>query len=137
MPRTSSKGTCYLCNGTFSKATMLKHLESHHGQHGKEATTVPTSSPSSQKSQKGKVFQILVEGYRMPEYWVYLEAPAKATLLDLDKLLRNTWLECCGHLSAFTIGDVSYASDAEMVGGSPWDSGDKSMKAKLEQVLEP
>ena len=64
MPRTSSKGTCYLCNSTFSKAAMSKHLETHLG---KEAPTVPTTSPTSQKSQKGKIFRLLVEGYRMPE----------------------------------------------------------------------
>ncbi|HYU76674.1 MAG TPA: hypothetical protein VEL31_28735, partial [Ktedonobacteraceae bacterium] len=99
------------------------------------ATTSPTSTPSLPKSQKGKGFLLLVEGYRMPEYWMYLEAPAQATLGDLDKLLRNTWLECCGHLSAFEIAGVSYSSDAEMASG--WGSGDKSMKIKLDKALEP
>jgi len=71
----------------------------------------------------------------MPEYWMYLEAPAQATLGDLDKLLRKTWLECCGHLSAFEIAGVSYSSDDDMASG--WGSGDKSMKIKVDNVLEP
>jgi len=138
MPRTSSQGTCYLCNSTVSKAAMKKHLEACQGKVVPAATTSPTSptsSPSSPKSQKGKGLVLLVEGYRMPEYWMYLEAPAQATLGDLDKLLRKTWLECCGHLSAFEIAGVSYSSDADMASG--WGSGDKSMKIKVDKVLEP
>src|SRR5438132_13016952 len=113
MTRTSSQGTCYLCNSTASKAAMKKHLEACQGKVVPAATKSPTSSPSSPKSQKGKGFLLLVEGYRMPEYWMYLEAPAQATLGDVDKLLRNTWLECCGHLSAFEIAGVSYSSRSE------------------------
>jgi hypothetical protein len=30
--------------------------------------------------------------------------PAESTLQSLDKFLRKTWLECCGHMSAFRIG---------------------------------
>ena len=33
-----------------------------------------------------------------------------ARLRDLDHFLRETWLECCGHLSAFVIGEVEYYS---------------------------
>ncbi len=96
---------------------MKKHLDACQGKGIPAATTSPTSSLSSPKSQKGKGVLLLVEGYRMPEYWMYLEAPAQATLGDLDKLLRKTWLECCGHLSAFEIAGVSYSSDAEMASG--------------------
>lgn len=132
MPRTASQGTCYLCKSTVSKVAMKKHLELCQGRVVPAASIDPTGS---QKSKGGKGFLLLVEGYRMPEYWMYLEAPAQATLGDLDKLLRNTWLECCGHLSAFEIAGVSYSSDAEMASG--WGSGDKSMKIKLEKALEP
>jgi hypothetical protein len=41
-------------------------------------------------------------------YWLHLEMRGEATLEDLDSYLRAIWLECCGHLSAFTIGDVRY-----------------------------
>ena len=132
MARTSSQGTCYLCKSTVNKVAMKKHLETCQGRVVLAATKSPTSSP---KAQNGMAFLLLVEGYRMPEYWMYLEAPAQATLGDLDKLLRNTWLECCGHLSAFEIAGVSYSSDAEMASG--WGSGDKSMKIKLDKALEP
>jgi hypothetical protein len=44
---------------------------------------------------------------------MHLEIPADATLEGLDQFLRDTWLECCGHLSAFTIGEERYYSYSE------------------------
>lgn len=41
----------------------------------------------------------------------HLGVPACARLFDLDEILTRTWLECCGHLSAFTIGGTTYSSD--------------------------
>jgi hypothetical protein len=64
-------------------------------------------------------------------YWMHLEAPADATLADLDDFLRAAWLECCGHLSAFTIGGVSYASSVD----PDWETDDRSMDVKLSRVL--
>ncbi|MCX8037978.1 MAG: plasmid pRiA4b ORF-3 family protein [Candidatus Sumerlaeia bacterium] len=53
-------------------------------------------------------FLLLIEGLYQPKYWLYLNAPAEATLVDLDVFLRKIWVECCGHLSKFTIGGTSY-----------------------------
>ena len=36
-----------------------------------------------------------------PVYWLHLQAPAVVTFAALDQGLRNIWLKCCGHLSAF------------------------------------
>lgn len=45
-------------------------------------------------------------------YWVYVEARANATLRHLDSFLRNLWLECCGHLSAFYVDRRELAMSA-------------------------
>jgi len=37
------------------------------------------------------------------DFWLHLEMPGKATLEDLDYYLRAIWLECCGHLSQFSL----------------------------------
>jgi hypothetical protein len=37
-------------------------------------------------------------------YWLDLEVGGSATLKALDSYLRAIWLECCGHLSQFSIG---------------------------------
>ena len=45
-------------------------------------------------------------------YWLDLAAPREAKLEQIDKLLRNVWLECCSHLSEFSAGqrEVSMAT---------------------------
>jgi len=37
-------------------------------------------------------------------YWLLIEAKADAKLRQIDALLRQLWLECCGHMSAFHVG---------------------------------
>ncbi len=85
--------------------------------------------------QKSRAFHLVVEGYGLAEYWMHLEAPVSETLKDLDYLLRQTWLECCGgiHLSCFVVGRTVYSS---FTGDDFFDpSDDESMDFKLGQVL--
>ncbi len=114
---------------------MIKHLASCiKGKPGDE------DSSAKKKLKKGKIFHLVVEGRGQPEYWIHIAAPAQAKLTHLDGFLRNIWLECCGHLSAFNIGDVSYssdASDADPFGLDFGDEGDESMDVTLEKVLFP
>src|SRR5712691_3458955 len=104
-----SKGICNFCKGEFEKAKMTQHLK-YCKQRGVEIATEigNTSAP-----QKIKLFHILVEGRYNPQYWMHLEMPASDDLADLDDFLRAIWLECCGHLSEFTIGGTSYSSEPE------------------------
>ena len=39
-----------------------------------------------------------------PRYWLIIEAKAGAQLGHVDALLRQLWLECCGHRSVFRLG---------------------------------
>jgi len=41
-------------------------------------------------------------------FWLDVEVKENAHLAALDQLLRDVWLECCGHLSAFRIGGTAY-----------------------------
>ncbi len=131
MTRQTSKGTCTFCHGEFSKAAMSRHLETCQQRAAAEA-----KAGGRQKTQKTSKFHLVVEGRDLPQYWMHLEVPASATLTTLDQFLRNTWLECCGHLSAFEIGGVRYAIDAGMF-EEPFDMGDKSMRVRLEKVFSP
>lgn len=56
---------------------------------------------------------VLFNGSGMPEFWIYLLVDKKATLKDVDRKLRDVWLECCGHLSSFTIAGREYESNPE------------------------
>lgn len=126
MAKQISMGKCNICGGAFDKAAMTKHLKSCSQAKGDAAT-----SESRASRQKTKTFHIVAEGRYLPDYWMHLEVPANATLETLDGFLRQTWLECCGHMSAFTIEDKTYsvAPSAEF--------DDESMDAKLSDVLSP
>jgi len=124
MTKWISKGKCYLCDGTFSKAEMTKHLKSC-----KQKKDIP-KTPSA-RTQTAKSFHLVAEGRDLPDYWMHLEVSANATLEALDGFLREIWLECCGHMSAFTIGSKRYSV-------APMGEFDEaSMKVKLDKVLQP
>jgi hypothetical protein len=55
-----------------------------------------------------RTVHLKVSGAYRSDYWLHLGVDAGATLADLDDLLRDVWLECCGHLSAFVIDGVRY-----------------------------
>ncbi len=59
--------------------------------------------------------------HKNPIYWLYLSVPFKSKLEDLDHFLRKIWLECCGHLSQFTIDHKRYSSYFEPNSFSPSD----------------
>ncbi|MBI4745083.1 MAG: hypothetical protein HY786_00695 [Deltaproteobacteria bacterium] len=126
MKKTKSEGKCIFCSDTFSKAAMTRHLQSC-----KQRKAVIEALPVKGRTKSARIFHILVEGRYLPEYWMHIEAPANATLEDLDSFLRETWLECCGHLSAFRIGGVSYSADTDN------EFGDEDIERVLGDVLSP
>ena len=85
-----SLGICSLCGERKSKRAMAAHLGG--------------CAPKHDAPRGGNVewIQLRVEGGG--PYWLDVEASSKAQLKDLDRLLRNVWLECCGHMSAFFVG---------------------------------
>ncbi len=54
-----------------------------------------------------RLYDLQVQEAWRGEYWLHLEMKDTATLRDLDRYLRAIWLECCGHLSLFSIGGWS------------------------------
>jgi predicted RNA-binding Zn-ribbon protein involved in translation (DUF1610 family) len=105
---------------------MTRHVESC-----RQKEVDSETSSSGQSARKSDVFHLVVEGRYAPECWMHLEVPADATLEVLDRFLRDIWLECCGHMSMFSIQDQRY-SVAPMA-----DFDDKSMNIRLDAVLSP
>lgn len=120
MAKATNNGQCTFCKGTFSKPTMSKHLA---------ACEKRKAAPKGATAQT--VFHLLVEGLHAPAYWLYVEASANAKLKDLDDLLREAWLECCGHLSTFDIGGQTYSVTPMQ------EYGDKNMNVTLNKILAP
>jgi len=127
-----SQGECSLCHATFNKAAMTRHLASC-----KERATVSETPVGKPRPKKAKIYHLVVEGRYLPEYWLHLEAPADATLGDLDHFLRNIWLECCAHLSAFTIEGMRYTSSPEPSFFAFDDFEEEGMDVELAEVLRP
>lgn len=124
---TNSYGKCYFCKETFNKEGMTRHLQSC----SKRNNILKTFS-ANKNIKKVKIFHIVAEGNDyLSDYWLHIEAPATATLEELDSLLRDVWLECCGHLSLFRIGDELYFSEPD----ENWEQED--MNIELGNVLSP
>ncbi|MEO6711279.1 MAG: hypothetical protein ABI054_07670 [Planctomycetota bacterium] len=72
------------------------------------------------KGTPQELITLRIEAADDPSYWIHLEVRAKATLKSLDLELRELWLECCGHMSAFFIGreEVDMGSVVEDVLGT-------------------
>ena len=121
MPRTTSHGKCKFCGGTFGKQAISRHLKSC------------TKRPQPTTEKKTLLYHLMVEGRGMPMYWLHIEMPATARLSVLDYFLRDIWVECCGHLSVFTIGSASYYGDST----SAYEFGEKTMNHQLRNVLTP
>ncbi|MEW6619429.1 MAG: hypothetical protein AB1422_08870 [bacterium] len=103
-----SDGKCSFCGGIFSKSTMTNHLKSCKQR---EITPIEPSSGQKSNQQDKRVFHLVVEGSYSPEYWMHLDVPGDAKLKDLDNFLRDIWVECCWHLSAFYINNIEYEED--------------------------
>lgn len=118
------EGRCNLCNQILSKRAMTQHLKSCREKN-------PPKPQGKAKPRKEKVFHLVVEGRYLPRYWMHLEMPAKASLAHLDAFLRRVWLECCGHMSAFTIEKKRYSASPMM----EWE--EEGMGVALDEVLRP
>ncbi len=127
MTRSSSKGTCSFCAGSYAKSAMSRHLKACQDR---KAENEGASGKGSGRGGTKTIFHLQVEGLYLPMYWLHIEIPAKATLEDLDRFLRAIWLECCGHLSSFEISGESFISE-------PFEPGDRSMVIALEKVMAP
>lgn len=117
MPKPKSPGTCALCGCEFAKAAMSRHL----------AACARRERGSEER------LAIVVEGVGAPGYWLHLEVAPRALLADVDHFLRETWLECCGHMSSFEMGDRRFESALDDF--APDDG--ESMDVAVSEVLRP
>jgi hypothetical protein len=93
-----SRGQCGFCAHETTKGSMRRHL-----------ATCPTRRDQI-ASTGGKPAQLLhlrVQDAYDSAYWLDVEVRGTATLADVDSYLRAIWLECCGHLSRFSVGGWS------------------------------
>ncbi len=89
---TKSEGKCVFCSQMFKKSGISRHLAT---ELEKQAET----------AEKGISFYVKIEPparyYGSNGFFLYLWVDGNAQMKDIDAFLRDIWLECCGHMSAF------------------------------------
>ncbi|CAG8559733.1 20179_t:CDS:1 [Racocetra persica] len=116
----NTKGPCAQCAKKYSAGKASSHLLQCIAQ---------TYTPSDLTSE-GYLIRVSSNDYPSL-YWMFLTIPKDFTLRILNDFLRDIWLECCGHLSAFYIGDLEYSSHP--ISGD----GTLSMNKKMSQLMSP
>ncbi len=122
-----SRGICALCGHRAAKAAMARH----------SAVCVPAHDVA--QAAPARLFRLRIEAPEAPRYWLDVEIKADARLRVLDEFLRDAWLECCGHMSAFTIGGVRYeiAPTADLTFDYLGGPQSRSMNARLGDAASP
>ncbi|MCM1233408.1 MAG: hypothetical protein NC489_25100 [Ruminococcus flavefaciens] len=123
--RQHTKGKCKYCGKEYTFSYMKKHLSICDARQKKMA--------EEKGGKECGYFELAVSGKYNKNYWLFIEVKETATLEDIDQFLRDIWLECCGHLSAFDIDGISYEIAPE--NDLYWGRAAKSMKCKLGTVL--
>jgi len=119
------EGICRFCLQTFSGRSMGRHL-----------TTCKVKKQKDRENAVGKkkitIYHLKLFSYK--PFWLHIEMPAISRLYDLDNFLRRIWLECCDHLSEFTINEITYTNPVlEDELGGPVETN--SMDVQLKDVL--
>lgn len=118
MPRRpENPGICTFCGERITKRGSYKHVNKC--QKWQEALVAAVASNRSEK----RLWLLRIEDAHNKDFWLNLEMIGSASLEKLDEYLRAIWLECCGHLSEFTIGG--------------WGGQEIGEKNKADAVFEP
>ncbi len=119
-----TKGKCKYCGKEYTRPYMLRHLD-----------TCPARKEKlgEEKGKKQGWFTIEITARAESAHWLIIEISEEDTLEDLDRFIRDIWVECCWHLSAFTIGYTMY--EQPWLEGSSWFYTTRSMDVKLKKVL--
>jgi hypothetical protein len=102
MPRQKqTKGRCAYCGVEIAKSAAPKHLA------GCRKRQAVIASAGGKSGSPERLFHLRVRDAFNSMFWLELEMRGSGTLRDLDHYLRAIWLECCGHMSQFSVGGWS------------------------------
>src|SRR6266436_4883790 len=92
MAKQGSFGVCQSCGDRKGKAAMFGHLQ--------DCLSTRISASGGPEA----LLLVRAEARGLPTFWLDIAVKRDAKLKDLDRFLRRTWLECCGHMSEFSTG---------------------------------
>jgi len=111
------RGTCRYCGKEIARRGATRHLSACPERRAILEEAERTTGPGD------RLYHMRVQDKWLNDFWLDLEMRGSATLTDLDNYLRAIWLECCGHMSRFSIGG--------------WGSDDIPMELTISQVFQP
>lgn len=102
------QGKCYYCGKELTERTIKRHMK---------------NCPEMKKTIEDKIknakevrdqFLISIKDKKNPgKYCIYLSIDANLQLEHLDKFIRDIWVECCSHSSAFYINKKEYGNKSD------------------------
>ena len=111
-----TRGKCTFCEREMTGVGFARHLAACPGR--QEAIEAASQKPRKEQM----LYHLQVRDAWQGLYWLHLEMNGSATLARLDGYLRVIWLECCGHMSQFSVGG--------------WSGATISTRRRAEQVFE-
>ena len=93
-----SRGKCQYCGYETTKSGMIRHL----AKCDQRLQVIRTAGAG--KQSEVNLWHLRAQDFYDKDFWLDLEMRGSAKLEKLDSYLRAIWLECCGHLSKFTVG---------------------------------
>ncbi len=100
----NGEGVCILCGDVLSAEDMKAHI------------SVCIQNESDADGEENLLLRI--SDVDDADYWMYAFLKKDASLAQLDNFLRDVWVDCCGHMSVFTVGgEEYYSSNAREMGG--------------------
>ncbi len=111
-----TRGKCVFCDREMTRSGLARHLRICPQR--QEAINAANQASGSDQP----IYHLQVQDEWGGDFWLHLEMKGSATLDDLDSYLRTIWLECCGHLSQFSVGG--------------WRGDEIPMSCKIAQVFQ-
>jgi hypothetical protein len=122
MPQRTFKGSCALCASSVDKRRSSGHY----------TTCAPVHDVGTGRDADLATLRVAALG--APAYWLDVEAEVHSALSKLDAFLRDIWLECCGHLSMFSVPPLRYSSSGGSLGIGRANT-ERSMSVKIGAVF--
>ena len=113
----NSKGECSHCKQEITGNQAAKHFSVCSKRLDLIKMSVGKKTPSE------NLYHLRTQDAGNDQFWLDLEMRGSATLKDLDSYLRAIWLECCGHMSRFSIGS--------------WEADEIPKKQRVDEVFCP
>lgn len=114
------KARCYYCNKELTERTIKRHMKNCAEM--KECIDRELKQSKSRRKQ----YILAIKDEYSKKYCIYISIDAALQLCHLDQFIRDVWVECCGHLSEFTIDGDNYHDNRD---------GNYEMNVRLNEVL--